>query len=72
VLGLDEACHPFVALGDQVWSRGRRGWVKTQLRSGLSIQIQALAGHRGTLYARYASQGDGMRVGVASARLAAE
>ncbi|MCA9677677.1 MAG: hypothetical protein KC464_21825, partial [Myxococcales bacterium] len=71
VLGFDEACHPFVAIGDQVWARDRDGWVDTRIGFD-SESVRALLGRGGTLFAAYTVLKDSQRAGIATATLRLE
>jgi hypothetical protein len=44
LLALDAGCHPFVALGDVVYSRSANGWSATAL-GGPTPSIHSLAVH---------------------------
>jgi hypothetical protein len=68
-IGFDEECRPFVSLGEEVWSRGAKGWVRSALAP--DQHIRALIGRNGKLHAAY-EQGTVSVVGIATAPLIAE
>lgn len=67
-LALDEACHPFVALGDVVYARGPDGWVPSRL-GVVGASIHDLAAHDGQLFLAYDVVTDASHAGLAWAPL---
>ena len=67
-LAFDEACHPFVALGDLVYSRGPDGWTASSI--GMDGSVHDLAAFDGRIYATYESITDSSHAFLAWAHLA--
>lgn len=67
VLAFDETCHPFVAVGPDVYARTRGGWSGTNA-TGAAL-VRDLAVHAGRIFATYTDVTDSSHACLASARV---